>query len=207
MDSAVFGFFQLAVLLFSVIIHEVSHGLMALKLGDDTAKREGRLTLNPISHIDPVGSILVPFISMYFGGFFIGWAKPVPFNPLALHKDYRYGPLKVAVAGPLSNLALAIAFGLIIRFMGGFLGASMLTLIAAIVYINLVLFIFNMMPIPPLDGSKVLSAFLPPEQARRFEMFGLNGLIFILLFIMIFGSFISSIVGSLFNLITGVSML
>ncbi|MEK7076964.1 MAG: site-2 protease family protein, partial [Patescibacteria group bacterium] len=101
--------FQLLVLVFSVMIHEISHGYMAERLGDPTARLAGRLTLNPLKHLDPFGSVLLPFLLYYFGSpVLLGWAKPVPYNPYNLHKDYQHGPLKVALAGPLSNIGLFI---------------------------------------------------------------------------------------------------
>lgn len=205
MDSSILALLQLVVLIFSVIIHEVSHGAVALALGDDTAQREGRLTLDPRSHLDPVGSILLPLVLVVTNSpFLIGWAKPVPYNPLAMHKDYRYGSLKVAIAGPLSNLALAVFFGLIIRFFGDLIGGATLLFLSYIVLLNSVLFIFNMLPIPPLDGSKVLSAFLPFEWRIRLERVGLEGMFLIIFVIMFFSGFIYGATRFLFNVIVGV---
>ena len=107
--------FIIAILIMSVVIHEVSHGYAALALGDSTAKYQGRLTLNPLAHLDPVGSFLVPLIGYFFGGFIIGWARPVPFNPYNL-RDQKWGEAIVAIAGPISNILLAVIFGLFIRF-------------------------------------------------------------------------------------------
>ena len=112
--------FKIIVVLFSVVIHEVSHGLMAYRLGDPTAKRLGRLTLNPFPHLDLFGSIILPVLSLILGGFIFGYAKPVPYNPLFL-RDQKYGPAKVGFSGPASNLVLAIIFGLILRFLPPFL--------------------------------------------------------------------------------------
>ena len=194
MDPIIATLFQFAVLIFSVIVHEVSHGLMALKLGDETAKREGRLTMNPIPHLDPIGSFILPLI-LYISGspIMLGWAKPVPYNPLALFKDFKYGPLKVALSGPLSNLAIAIVFGFILRFGGGLLPMTMVPLIQIIVLINSLLFVFNMLPIPPLDGSKILTTFLPFEYARRLENMGLMGIMWVFLFLMLFPGFIQGL--------------
>jgi len=206
MDSAIIFIFKIVVLVFSVIIHEISHGLMAQKLGDDTAKNAGRLTLNPLVHIDPVGSILVPLLSFLSGGPLFGWAKPVPYNPYALYKDYRYGPLKVALAGPASNLGLAIVFGLIIRFFGPVLSSTPLLLTGYIVQLNLVLFVFNLIPIPPLDGSKLLILLLPQRYAMRLQSIGLEGIIFLLIALFLFSGFISPIVSFFFGLITGIKI-
>lgn len=154
--------FSLAVLVFSVVAHEVSHGYMAQYLGDPTARLAGRLTPNPIKHLDPFGSFLIP-ISLYFltmGSFVIGWAKPVPYNPYNL-RDQKWGDAKVALAGPLTNLGLAVIFAIVLRFSGEFLTGDMLWLMYTIVHINVGLAVFNLVPIPPLDGSKVLFNALP----------------------------------------------
>ncbi len=154
--------FSLAVLVFSVVAHEVSHGYMAQYLGDPTARLAGRLTANPIKHLDPFGSFLVP-ISLFFltaGGFVIGWAKPVPYNPYNL-RDQKWGDAKVALAGPLTNIGIAVIFAMILRASGDFLTGDMLWLMYTIVHINVGLAVFNLVPIPPLDGSKVLFNALP----------------------------------------------
>lgn len=197
--------FSLAVLLFSVVVHEVSHGYAALMQGDKTAEYAGRLTLNPIRHIDMVGTILLPALTLMLpGGFLFGWAKPVPYNPYNL-KNQRWGELWVALAGPLSNLALALVFGLFIRFYGSSLLDSPVVLMSAtIVLVNITLAVFNMMPVPPLDGSKVLSALLPPrfiEVRQRIEQFGFVG---VLLFVIIIWQFIYPVVPWLFSLLTGI---
>lgn len=195
--------FQIAVLLLSVIVHEVAHGLMALHLGDTTAKDAGRLTLNPIRHIDPIGSILVPIITYMTGGFLFGWAKPVPYNPRALYKDYIYGPLKVALVGPLSNFGLALIFGTIIRFAGGFFSPLMVELLFSIVLLNCVLFIFNLIPIPPLDGSKILSLILPRQFFAQIEQFGMIGFIILIFFMSALSNFVFGIAFSLAKLLVG----
>lgn len=158
--------FQLIVLLFSVVIHEVAHGTVAERLGDPTAKYAGRLTLNPIKHLDPFGSVILP-ISLFFvshGGFLFGWAKPVPFNPYNLKKPERDGAL-IAIAGPLSNLSLAFIFGLAakasILFSSSPLVENLRPFFFVIILTNVALAIFNLVPLPPLDGSKIIFAFLP----------------------------------------------
>lgn len=204
MDSPIFIVFQLVVLIFSIIIHEISHGFMALKLGDETAKDAGRLTLNPISHIDPIGSVILPLVMFLVGSpILLGWAKPVPYNPLNLHKDPKYGPLKVALAGPFSNLLMALIFGLFIRFGFDIMSTQTVGLLSIIVLLNCVLFIFNMLPLPPLDGSKILTTLLPFKYAIRIERMGLNGLIIILLFLTLFPGIISGAAYGLFTLIVG----
>ena len=195
--------FQIAILIMSVVVHEVSHGYAASMLGDQTAKYQGRLTLNPIKHIDPIGSIVVPTIGYLFGGFIFGWAKPVPYNPYNL-KPGRWSEATVAVAGPASNLVLALIFGLLLRF-----GVSMnwspafMGITASIVFINILLAIFNLVPIPPLDGSKILMAFFPEKFLEIRAFFEKYGLILILFFIFFLWQFILPLVVAIFTLITG----
>src|SRR3989344_2638548 len=163
--------FIIAILIMSVVIHEVAHGYAALSLGDSTAKYQGRLTLNPLNHLDPVGSVLVPLLGYFLGGFIIGWAKPVPFNPYNL-RNQRWGEAIVAVAGPLSNIAIALIFGLIIRYIGL---TELTPILSFVVLINLTLAFFNLIPVPPLDGSKILFAFLPLHMdnvRRSLEQYG-----------------------------------
>lgn len=194
--------FQIIVLVFSAIIHEYMHGWMADRLGDPTAKNLGRLTLNPIPHIDLFGSILLPAIMVFSGiGFVFGWAKPVPYNPYNL-RDQKYGGAKVAIAGPMGNLITAIFFGLIIRFFP-IQNVMLATLLVIIVQINLVLMIFNLVPIPPLDGSKVIFPFLPHSWQIRFAEMERYGMYIVLLFVMFGFSIIIPIINFLFKLIVG----
>ncbi|OHA81870.1 MAG: hypothetical protein A2675_01855 [Candidatus Yonathbacteria bacterium RIFCSPHIGHO2_01_FULL_51_10] len=158
--------FYVAVLVMSVVIHEVSHGYMADVLGDRTARLAGRLTLNPIPHIDPIGSILVPLVlSITHSGFLFGWAKPVPYNPRNL-SNQRWGSALVGAAGALSNLLVAFVFGMVVRFgpMYG-LPPEFFAISNMIVVVNLLLAVFNLLPFPPLDGAKVLFGVLP----QRFQ--------------------------------------
>src|SRR5487761_800344 len=166
MDPFILFLFYIAILIFSVMVHEVSHGLMANALGDPTARLAGRLTFNPIAHIDIVGSIIVPLlliIPALFGAptVLFGWAKPVPYNPYNL-SNQRWGPVLVGLAGPFANFLLALVFGLALRFFHFGNPASPFfatgILFAIIVYMNLLLGIFNLVPVPPLDGSKILFA-------------------------------------------------
>lgn len=191
--------FSVMVLVFSVVIHEVSHGAVAERLGDPTARLAGRLTLNPLKHLDPLGSVILPLLlSLLPGGVVFGWAKPVPYDPRNLKRPIRDGAL-VAAAGPVSNLALALAFGLLFRFFsaGGTaaafgagassaVGELFPSLLAQVVVVNVWLAIFNLIPIPPLDGSKVLFWFLP-DSARGFLAFLERYGFFILLFLIFFG--------------------
>lgn len=196
--------FALIIILFSVIIHEYMHGWMADRLGDPTAKDAGRLTLNPAAHIDLWGSILLP--AMIFigtgGGLIFGYAKPVPFNPYNL-RDQKYGVAKVAVAGPLANLITALFFGLVLRFAPG-ISLVLASFLAAIAQINLVLLIFNLLPIPPLDGAKMLMSFLPYELQMKFLRWEHYGFIFVLLFVFFGFSLIIPIISYLFRLIVGI---
>ncbi|MBI4692357.1 MAG: site-2 protease family protein [Candidatus Terrybacteria bacterium] len=196
--------FSIAVLIISVVIHEFSHGYTAYLLGDQTAKNEGRLTLNPLKHLDIFGSFLVPFFTYLVGGFIFGWAKPVPYNPYNL-KNQKWGPGMVAVAGPLSNFLVAIVFGLIIRYGSSlvFLPVSFFQIATLIVFINLILGIFNLVPIPPLDGSKVLFTFLPLRW-RNIEIFlERYGFFILIFFIFFFFQYLLPVVAFLFKLITG----
>lgn len=218
------------ILLVSVIIHECAHGWAAYVLGDDTAKNAGRLTLNPIAHIDPVGTILLPLLLVLGrADVMIGWAKPVPYNPYNL-SDQKYGDLKVAISGPMSNLAIACLFGIIARFIpiaiqqksaiisnffardystileliSGSLLASIFLMSIIFCFINVLLMVFNLLPIPPLDGSKVAATFLPSEikiQMLKIEPYG----IFILIFLLYSGAlnFISPIMFYIFLALVG----
>lgn len=206
--------FQIIALIMSAVVHEVAHGYMAYRLGDNTAKNEGRLTLNPIKHLDLFGSIFLPLILIITSSpFFLAWAKPVPYNPYNL-RDRKFGDLKVALVGPLSNLILAIIFGLISRVLYFYAGASMeisgslvnsiFLMTVVITQVNLILMIFNLIPLPPLDGSKILLTFLPARfkiYFYKYEQFGL-----ILLLILIASNafnFVSWLVYFLFSLIVG----
>jgi len=198
--------FQIAILIVSVIVHEVSHGYAALMLGDHTAEYEGRLTLNPIKHIDLFGSIILPLLLIITkAGFVLGWAKPVPYNPYNL-KNQKWGEAIVAGAGPLTNIVIAIFFGLLIRFLLplGFLSQSMIGALSLIVLINLLLAFFNLIPIPPLDGSKILFSILPYHLAHiraKLEQYGFFILIFFIIFL---GQLLFTPAIMIFSLITGI---
>jgi Zn-dependent protease len=196
--------FFIVILIFSVIIHEISHGYVAEMLGDPTARMAGRLTLNPVPHIDPLGSIILPILLIMSGtGFVFGWAKPVPYNPYNL-KDQKWGPALVAAAGPLSNIFIATIFGLALRFSETLmLSTAFVQIFYIIVLLNIVLAVFNMIPVPPLDGSKVLFATLPYKYYHYLESLEKYGFI-VLLAIVFFGwQFIQPIIGGVFYLITG----
>ena len=164
----------------AIVFHEVSHGYVALRLGDPTAKHLGRLTLNPIAHVDPIGTILVPLVLALLGAPLFGWAKPVPINPANLRNPFR-GMMLVALAGPSTNVVMAVAAAIMgrlllllvpasfqpaVRTLGANLVIALFTLLAYLVIYNLFLAGFNLLPIPPLDGSRVLTYFLPAGGRR-----------------------------------------
>lgn len=179
MSSITTNLFVYLVIIISAIFHEYAHGWMAFRLGDPTAKNAGRLTLNPLPHIDPVGTVLTPLFFMLFAGIFIGWAKPVPYNPNFL-SDKKYGELKVGIAGVATNFFIALALGLFLRFFSNFafsiFGPAFLDFLGLVIYINLFLALFNLMPFPPLDGSKIF-ANLFPRQFRYFMELGSLGIV------------------------------
>ena len=203
--------FQIAILVMSVVIHEVSHGYAAKLLGDKTAEYQGRLTLNPISHIDLLGSIIVPVVLyLTHAGFMVGWAKPVPVNPYNLRHG-KWGEVIVSVAGPLSNVFVALFFGLILRFVmpSGFLSGATASFVATIVFINLALALFNLMPVPPLDGSKILAGILPSRARETFLRIEQNPtLTMVLAFIFIFyiWNYLTPLIPFMFSLITGAGL-
>lgn len=193
--------FSILILIMSVVVHEVSHGFAANYLGDPTARLQGRLTLNPLPHIDPIGSVLVPLLLFFTNaGVMFGWARPVPVNPYNLRG--KYGEAIVAAAGPLSNIALAVFFGLLVRF-GGALPDSFLHMATLAVIINIVLAIFNLVPVPPLDGSKILFAFLPYHLQNLRESLERWGFFIVLFFIVFLWQFLTPIIGWLFRVLTG----
>jgi len=201
--------FSLLVLLFSVVIHEVSHGYAAKAQGDNTAEYMGRLTLNPIPHLDPIGSILLPFtmyiLSRLSGGpiFLFGWARPVPYNPFNL-RNQKWGPVLVALAGPAANFSIALLFGIAVRLFAksGFLGAP-LEFFGAVIYLNLLLGFFNLVPLPPLDGSKLLFALLHEEHRAVMEFLERYGMLLIIMFLFLGFPILQSLIAAVFRLLTG----
>ncbi len=198
----------------SIVVHEFSHGYVAYLLGDNTARDSGRLSLNPIKHLDPFGSVILPLL-LYFsthGTFLVGWAKPVPYNPNNL-RNVRKGTILVSIAGVASNILIAIIFGMLIRFApllgiptyiaGTTTVSPFIKISSIIVFLNLVLAIFNLIPIPPLDGSKILFSIIP-SRYRYIENFMERFGIFILIFFIIFlWNQIAPILFYFFSLITG----
>lgn len=199
--------FYIAVLIMSVVIHEISHGFMAEYFGDKTARHAGRLTLNPIKHLDLFGSILLPaFLVLTKAGFLFGWAKPVPYNPYNL-SDRKWGTIAVASAGVMANFFIAILFGLMLRFSVGFdVPPEFYFIVSAIVVVNLALGIFNLVPIPPLDGARIFTSFLPESMSRTIEVFEQYSIILLIIFVIYFSSYLHPILSFLFGLITGLSL-
>lgn len=201
---------QLSVLFFSVIIHEVAHGYVAYKRGDSTAKQLGRLTLNPVSHIDIFGSILLPLVLLIANAPIFGWAKPVPVNPARLYKP-KTDMLWVSLAGCAANFLLAIVAALGMLLIRNFATSDMSVLIPAyqilqtILIINIVLPVLNLIPIPPLDGSRIVYYLLPTELAVKYDSISPYGffIIFALLFTGILWKIISPVIYFLIALLGG----
>jgi Zn-dependent protease len=201
--------FLVAVIIFSAIIHEVMHGYAADKLGDPTARYAGRLTLNPIPHIDPIGSILLPLVLVLSGSpIFFGWAKPVPYNPYNLRPG-RFSEAIVAGAGPASNAVIALLFGIVIRLA---LSPTLNDFFFLIVVVNVMLCLFNLIPIPPLDGSKVLEALLPRSWQHAYARwrYGMErnpfvGMLLIIVIVLLLGGTFSSLIYGVASAIAGVS--
>jgi len=203
--------FTVAALIFSVIIHEVAHGYAAEALGDPTAKLAGRLTLNPLPHIDLVGSVLIPaMLVLTQAGVLFGWAKPVPYNPYNL-KNQRWGEAIVAGAGIATNLAVAVLFALVVRASYAFGASDFAELAIIIVFVNLSLGLFNLIPFPPLDGFTVIRGLLPLKFALPFREFEerlrRGGIFTLLIFLFVFTHFFAgpfySFIFSVFRLLVG----
>ncbi len=206
MSDPIILIFQLIVLIFSVMIHEISHGFMAYRLGDRTAKESGRLTLNPIKHIDPFGSVLLPlFLFIVKSPVLFGWAKPVPFNPFNLKNPKKDSGL-IAMAGPASNFLIAAVFSVILKLVGltnFYFAPAFIIFLNIIILVNVVLAVFNLVPIPPLDGSKVLFAVLP-KGAEKFQIILEQYGFFVLLFFIFFGfQLIIPIILTIYRLLGG----
>ncbi len=185
MDQIVFVIFELIILLFSVILHEVSHGVVAYALGDTTAKDAHRLTLNPLPHLDLMGSLVVPVALFVLSGgsLMFGWAKPVPYNPYNL-KNPKIGGGLIAAAGPVTNVLIALFASACLFAVRAFnLTFVQQELLQMVVLLNIFLAVFNLVPIPPLDGSKVLAAFLPNRAADALLSLERYGMILLLIFI------------------------
>ena len=184
--------------IFAITVHEVAHGWMARRLGDPTAMMLGRLTLNPVKHVDPIGTLLVPGVLLVLGGFIFGWAKPVPVTWQNL-KNPRRDMILVAAAGPASNLLMALLWALVMKV--GFslaatlpaIGMPLIYMGGAGIFINLILMVLNLLPMPPLDGGRIVSGLLPPRlswQFDRIEPFG-----FIILLALLFTGLLGAVIG------------
>ena len=187
---------KFSALILAVVIHEVSHGYAALLLGDPTAKRARRLTLNPLAHVDPIGSVILPLILVLANSpVLLGWAKPVPFNP-GYFRDPRRGIMIVGAAGPLSNFAVCLASALLFRLVGPMtpiLSGFLLMFCAT----NLILGLFNLIPVPPLDGSRIVMGLLPDDLLQgymRLEPFG-----FIIIFALLWMGALDRVIGPIFE--------
>ncbi len=196
--------FFIVILIMSVVIHEVAHGFVALRFGDKTALYVGRLTLNPLKHLDMFGSVILPVLLVLSqSSFLFGWAKPVPYNPDNL-TNRKWGTIAVSSAGILANLFLAIFFGLILRFSANSgVSSSFIFIISSIVLVNLGLAIFNLVPIPPLDGSKILFSLLPGSFYSFISFLEQYSLVLIIVFIVFFSDYLYPILAFLYYLITG----
>lgn len=209
------GIFYIIVLIMSIVIHEFAHGYSAYLLGDNTARLSGRLTLNPIKHLDPFGSVILPLLLILMrAGFVIGWARPVPYNPANL-RNGRIGNFIVAISGIAANLTIAIIFGLLIRF-APMLGIPVYNpdplllhpfyrISSIIVEMNLILALFNLIPIPPLDGSKILFSFIPAKFRQIENFLERWGIFFLLFFIIFLWSKVAPLIYIAFSFITGLS--
>ena len=188
-------FFSIIILVLSIMFHELAHGTVADKLGDPTPRLHGRLTLNPFAHLELLGSVVVPLLCIVSGsGFIIGWAKPVPFNPAQL-KYKRWGPALVALAGPVMNISIAILCAIAFRiFYATGLNMPLVAMLAQVVVINISLAVFNLIPIPPLDGHHILGALIPKFRLLSNQLMSRYGILILILVLFFAGSIISPVV-------------
>ncbi len=201
------GLLQYVALLFSLVVHESAHALSAHWMGDDTAKRLGRVSLNPIVHMDIIGTVILPLLQIFTGFIFFGWAKPVPVNPMNF-KDRKFGMFLVSFAGPLSNVIMGIIaivlYKISVLFIyNGSVLEPLVYLLFYLVIINFVLAVFNLIPIPPLDGSGVLSGFISEKAYLNYmRIVGPYG--FIILLVLIYTNVLDIIFTPLYHVILGI---
>jgi Zn-dependent protease len=169
METTIIFIFWLTALAISITFHEFLHAWTADYLGDPTPKAAGRVSLNPIAHIDPIGTILIPLVLLLTTGFVFGYAKPVPINPNNF-RNYRYGQALTAIAGPFANLVLLLIFAGLYKLLPD--SGYFQLFLKIVIQLNVVLMVFNLIPVPPLDGSKILYTFLPFETIRKLESYG-----------------------------------
>ncbi len=192
--------FSIAILICSIMFHELAHGTVAHWLGDPTARLSGRLTINPIRHLEWIGSFFVPLLCIISGsGFIIGWAKPIPFNP-QFFKNKRWGEALVAIAGPSINSIFAIIGAIILRIPSLMITSSLQYSIATIVVVNIALAVFNLIPVPPLDGHHVVGAIFPWYQKWSNSLMQQYGIVIIILVIFLAGSLVDPIISFFINL-------
>lgn len=192
--------FSIIILIMSVVLHELSHGYAAVALGDPTPRLQGRLTLNPLKHLDPIGSIVVPIVTSLFG-FTFGWAKPIVWNPYNI-KNRRRGELLIAAAGPACNLAIAVVFGLLVRF--AHFSDSFVQISSYVVLINVVLALFNLVPLPPLDGSHILFSVLPARFANVRSIIEKYSIFFLLIALFVIWPLVNPLIYVIFHVLTGI---
>lgn len=189
----------LVVLVPSVILHEVAHGVAALRFGDDTAQRAGRLTLNPIAHIDPFGTVVLPLILTIFTGAAFGYAKPVPVNPSRMRRPRDHG-LLVSLAGPATNIVLALLAALALRLLAPTTSQTVADLVLRFGAINVILAAFNLLPIPPLDGSALVERVLPRRMLPRWHQIRQYSMAVLLLVVLLLPSVLNRVFSAAFNL-------
>ena len=207
----IFSIISFIIVLISLVMHEMAHAYTAVAMGDDTPRYSGRLSANPLRHLDMTGSVLLPGILMLVNSPVIfGWAKPVMFNENNFITPFarRYGALITAMAGPISNITIAIIMGMILRFYASSLSVGTVTIMSLIVLVNLTLALFNLLPIPPLDGHYIIEHIFP----RKFNLsvligrFGIMGMVLPLVFALIIWQFIEPVIPFLFTSITGINI-